>query len=728
MFLSEKKNSNGAYYLYLMDSSYDVNAKRSVLKIVKSFGKLDDFKQSKPEEYAELVKKYGNKKDRAKAEQETTIRQFMNDGQRAEGYLDFLSNVKYAMPQNITNLVLRKLWNTDLQLPKFFDYLTRRDALGIEYSISDIAFYFSMLKLMYPSSYLEGLGLSPRFLGDPMNAYTTDDIYRCLHLLSEYKDKIMQHINKRIDTLVPRKKTLLFFDCTNCYFETPYNDTYWNRKKAYRILRKKLRKESSKLRDIPDNGLNQIIDETPAYVEMLNLIIESMGDPLRMRGPSKEHRYDLPLVSIALVVDEHAIPIDYKVFPGNRAETKTLIEVVRELKDKHDITNAVLVADAALNGTVNLCKLLEEGLGFSVAKSALTFSAKIRNNHLDLNTFETMNDEVGNPTSMRYKIIDYHNSKYEKDENGKSVKYTIDCKMMITFSEDRKKRDLAIIEENLRLAKSAVEKHAEMQISTNGWKQFVKIGDASNLNQPQSNPESETNDCKKGKVGDISSDKSSDDDKGGKSKKEVAKKQIALSLNEDVINKRKKCAGFAAIIYHEPPGSETEFTPAFVSTHYHQQVQIEECFRIMKSDFEIRPVYVREEDSVNGHVLVCILALIMIRLIQRKFMQEGYSITARQLQKALIDLKLMSLTNDGKNCIFLKSKEVEKRNCLRSEQSDKNLSDNDIGEIMMKIMDCEIKESINTLEQIRRCFKIKSLKFSDYQTSLMSKYYCSSAT
>ncbi len=76
-------------------------------------------------------------------------------------------------------------------------------------------------------------------------------------------------------------------------------------------------------------------------------------------------------------------------------------------------------------------------------------------------------------------------------------------------------------------------------------------------------------------------------------------------------------------------------------------VNIEECFRSMKHDLEIRPAYVRNEQSIKGHVLICVLSLIMIRLIQRKFAEEGYSVTVQQIQQCLENLKLMILTMDG---------------------------------------------------------------------------------
>ena len=779
MFLTEKKNSNGLYYLYLMDSSWDPAAKRTKIRIVESFGKVDDFKREKPAQYAELVEKYGNKKNRYQAEKEHALRKFIKDGEQASESLDLLSGVKYLMPQRIAHLVIRRLWTDTLQMPKFFDYLISYQSIAAEDSISDIALYFSMLKMVYPSSYLEGMEISPRFLGDPMSDTSMDDVYRCLHLLSDYKDSIMRHLNKRIDEEAPRKKSLLFFDCTNCYFETPYNDIYWNRRKAQRILRKLLRKEDNSLKDLSNKDLNQIIDNDPCLTARLEQIIDSFGEPVRMHGPSKEKRNDLPLVSIALVVDEHAIPIDFKVFPGNVAETSTMIDIVRALKEKHGISNAILIADSALNGTKNLSKLLDEKIGFSVAKSALSFSKDIRNSELNLGTFKPIKDEAGNDTSALYKIIDYHNVKYdpfERGQNGRCAKYAIDCKMMITFSEDRRKRDLAVLEENISRAVLAVDRHEQIQLATSGWKQFVLTGpsqqnDETNKGTKQDETDSGNqngqNDSKGGSEKQVSAaankpdaaDSSKDTDthdeqsaethsdkndkrqkksKQGekdktKSKDKCSEKQIAagpqiaVALNKESIEKRRKCAGFAGILFHEPPGSNMKLTASCVSSLYHQLVQIEECFKIMKSDFEIRPVYVREKQSIQGHVLLCIIALIMIRIIQRKMAKEGYSMTAQQLQKLLQELQLMALTLDGRHFIYMNTMEAHKRNCLSSaDKPGKKTAEYDIRNKLLNILGCEL-DDISTLEQIRKGFKIKSLNRSEYQNALIKKYYCATA-
>ena len=192
-----------------------------------------------------------------------------------------------------------------------------------------------------------------------------------------------------------------------------------------------------------------------------------------------------------------------------------------------------------------------------------------------------------------------------------------------------------------------------------------------------------------------------------------------------MIKKRRQCAGFAGILFKEPPESKEQLTPSYVSSLYHHLVQIEECFRIMKHDFEIRPVYVRERDSINGHILLCVVALIMIRLIQRKFKEDGLSITAQQIQECLESLKLMLLTTDGQNCIYLNSLEADRRNCLHNAKDEAFFEEDMIKEKLLDMLDCRINETVNTLAQLRSSFHVKKLSQSEYQKELLRKYCCS---
>lgn len=768
MYLSTRK-AGGATYLYLMESVYDSKSKKCKKEIKERFGRFEEFKANHPKEYEDLVNKYGRTKEKYKADRDETFKKlFGNENITSE-------TIKSLIPQNYSHLALRKVWNEELQMPKYFKYLVDHNNLAIEYDISNISLYYCALKLSNPMSYLAGLEESPRYLGDPMSVCHSDDVYRCLQLLAEHKDSIMRHVNSRIDDLVPRKKSLIFYDCTNCYFETPYNDIYWYKKKARRVLRRVLRKENIDLSKLSDEELNKAIDNDPILTDLLEQIFDSFGVPLRMHGVSKEKRSDLPIVSIALVIDENAFPLDFQVFAGNQAETSTMIDSVKKLKNKYKIKDAILVADSALNGTKNLCLLLEEGLGFSVAKSALSFSRDIREHELDLAGFAHIKDEADHDTPLLYKIIPFNNTCYdpkEKDDKGKSKKYTINCNLMITFSETRKKRDLAVLEENISRAKLAIQRQENINPAKGGWKQIVlttrpettitkpdnedksKSETESNTaissaSEQQSAPSSSSIDGKSTSTTDknneidtsiadvsasqesssrslteeMSSDKKSEakDEKEGTSKSKKGKQKsaninIASSLNEDIIQKRKACAGFAGILYQEPPGTEEKFKASYVSSLYHHLVQIEECFRVMKNDFEIRPIYLRGQESITGHIFLCVLSLIILRLIQKKYKDNGKSITAEKLRSLLSEMKLMALGLDEKRCVYLRSEEVKRRNCMRGnnriDDNDNNVSEQ--SELLNYLMD-ESLDSVSTMEQLRKKFKLRSLARTEYQ-------------
>ena len=765
MYLMQKLIKNkGITYLYLMESVYDPLTKQTKKKIIENFGNLDTFIKEHPEKYNELKKLYGSSKEKFKAEKEKTINNFFKDLGDGNSEDKLLQNFGSLISQNYAHLTLRKLWNEELQMSKFLDYLKSYEGLEFQYDLSEIALYFTVLKIISPCSYREGMDISPRFLGDPMDGFKKDDIYRSLHLLADFKDRIIKHVSDKVDLIVQRGKTLLFYDCTNCYFETPCNDTYWFKKKAQRLLRRRLRKEHPDFKTIPDQELNRLINENEDLYSELEDIIESFGEPLRMHGVSKEKRTDLPLVSVALVIDEFAIPIDFQVFSGNLAETGTMAKSVRALKEKYKIQEAIMVADSALNGTKNLSMLLDEGLGFSVAKSALSFSRDIREKELDLKDFVPVKDQAGNDTSFLYKVIPYHQAcsdRKEKDKDGKNKKYAIDCNLMITFSESRKSRDLELLEENLRRAQQAIERKENVKLLSGGWKQFVytespddaknrtvksessketKTGDFIKASDQQSDKDAKVEspkDLKKGSetvsqeeltpsLADATENdknksvpnkpvQSTQDKDNSNTQKVRPKTYIAVALNEQLIKKRKQCAGYAGILYQKPNGSNIKLTPSYVSTLYHHLVQIEDCFRVMKSDFDIRPLFVRDRKSVTGHILLCVLALIIVRVIQHKFAVQNLSVTVTDIQSALNELKLMTLFKDEHHCVYLKSKEAFKRDsCGKSGDTKEGKKDSISDQIFDILMGNPIP-SVSTIEQLRDMFRMKTLRRSEFQ-------------
>ena len=103
-----------------------------------------------------------------------------------------------------------------------------------------------------------------------------------------------------------------------------------------------------------------------------------------------------------------------------------------------------------------------------------------------------------------------------------------------------------------------------------------------------------------------------------KTKKEEAENEDdkemyqAVGLKDDVIEKRRKLAGYAAIVYEDPKSLKNSDKKGFdtraVLGSYHSLAKIEECFRVMKNSFEIRPMYVKRNERTRAHVLNCVLS------------------------------------------------------------------------------------------------------------------------
>ena len=694
MFLSKQKKG-GIVYLYLIESSYDRETHSRRKKIVKSFGQYEAFAKEHPDELRKLEDEYGDQKKKAQQVREKSITDFFHTGEQGT---NLAADINSLFPQKIAHLLLRKIWDDELLMSRHLSYLKSRDSNPVEFNVSNLALYFSTLKIVNPCSYFMGLELSPRFLGDPMSEVSSDDVYRCLSYLSSHKEQLFKHINTRLDALTDRKHSLIFYDCTNCYFETPYNDSYWYRKKALRIIRKQLRKLDGRYSAMSDRELNQVIENTPDYSVQVDELLEAMGEPFRMHGVSKEKRTDLPLVSIALIIDENAIPIDFEVYAGNKSEKKTMVNSIRALKEKYQVNNAMVVADSGLNSAPNLLMLNDEKLGFSVAKSALSFEKRIREQELELSTFKNMVTDEGEVTPYRYKIIDFKTRKAEfTDSKNQVQKKSLDCKLLITFSEKRKERDLANLEAMLVQAQDAVIQNKEITHKFSGWKQFVET----NTVETEEENNSESKD----------------------SKPKRKKKLIAVKLNTKLIEKRRKCAGFAGVLFKEPPTEKTEYQPAFISSMYHKLVKIEECFRIMKKDFEIRPMYLRDQNHIKGHVFLCITALIMLRLLQRKFAENNLPLSVEKIKDLLQNEQLTMAYRGDLDPLLFKSQELPMNNCLRvkDEEAEKRMHDFLSGNKLLDVLGLPRIKKVTTMDELRKIFKIKTLEVSDFQKKYMEK-------
>lgn len=244
----------------------------------------------------------------------------------------------------------------NLKLYHKIGYLQKSRTKISSYQISNIALHLTALKILDPCSHLHAFNAQYLFLGNLIEGICLDNIYAALNFLGTYKDEIMQYAAKR--TLSSRHKpVMLFYDVTNCYFETPYDDREQFVRKFKRNLFKKIQLQSGK------EAAWQFL-ASPQFETMLaEALTKNEHRMLRLRGLSKEKRYDLPLVSVALVIDERGMPLDFQVYKGNKSEYATMVHSIRALKQRYKVPDVHLVTACGLNSVANLNLLLQEGLG-----------------------------------------------------------------------------------------------------------------------------------------------------------------------------------------------------------------------------------------------------------------------------------------------------------------------------------------------------------------------------
>ena len=123
----------------------------------------------------------------------------------------------------------------------------------------------------------------------------------------------------------------------------------------------------------------------------------------------------------------------------------------------------------------------------------------------------------------------------------------------------------------------------------------------------------------------------------------------AVGLKQDIIEERRRNAGYAALVFSHPKDKDAAaLTDEEVLTTYHRLVGIEDCFRVMKSSFSIRPVHVRLKEHIVAHCYLCVLSLMLMRLVQEKLEAKKYTCSAEKITHALAQaLVLPTPSSDG---------------------------------------------------------------------------------
>ena len=346
-------------------------------------------------------------------------------------------------------------------------------------------------------------------------------------------------------------------------------------------------------------------DTSTIYYDVTNYYFEvRKPDELIKYGRPKQNRKK-PVVQMGLAMDKDGIPIHYELFPGNRLDKETFRAVIGQGRRNYDTGRVVVVADMGIITGDNIYYLV--GSKPEKPQNGYVFSFSIR----------------GGAKPFRDYVLD--ETGYT-DINGSKPTESID----FMFKSRVTQRDINVTMKSGKTEKKTV---YEKQVVFWSKKYFLKARAERNevLAKAEaliSNPQKFTKATSYGAaayVENLDYDKQTG---------EVLDTGKSLYLNESKIAEEEKYDGYYAIVT-----SELHMSPLEIIDTYRGLWEIEETFKITKSELETRPVYVRDHDHIDAHFLTCFIALTILRLIQK---ETGRTYSSQAIIDCLNKIECMS--------------------------------------------------------------------------------------
>lgn len=327
---------------------------------------------------------------------------------------------------------------------------------------------------------------------------------------------------------------------------------------------------------------------------------------LRKMGVCKEER-KLPIVQMGLFMDDSGLPIAIESFPGNTLDHLTLRSALAKNIDDMEFSRFILIADRGICCYPNLLHLKDAGNGYIVSKSLLKSTKKEQE--------WTYSDDgyicVNNDFKYKSRVV----KKTVKDKNG--TNRTIEEKVIVYWSRKFQSREERENKKFLDFVEK-LQKHPEnFRITATQARCLRKFFKKECINE---------------KTGEV-----------------LDSTKIKAFIDFDKVAEYQKSLGYYQIVT-----SELTMDAREVIDKYHGLTQIEDQFRMMKGDLETRPVYVRTPEHVTAHLLVCMIALILLRIIQKRIIASGKvtldpdaywntGLNGHRIQTALLKWKVDSL-------------------------------------------------------------------------------------
>ena len=486
----------------------------------------------------------------------------------------------------------------DLKLNSFFEEAT--SGSRIKFDCAAICRFLTYARILDPASKYSTWDRLVTYYEKPDIDY--HQILRFMDVLEDNHDNYLSWLYRKSGNIVKRDDSVMYYDCTNFYFECEKEDC-------------------------------QIIDEVTGEIM----------DGLRKYGFSKEHRPN-PIVEMGLFMDGRGIPVSMCLHPGNKSEQLTAVPLEKEILKMTKGKKFIYCADAGL-GSYNIRKFNSmNGRAFIVTQSIKKLGDVLKQavfNDYDYKrlsdgssiTIKKMKDfdrkdqkNLGLYNDFAYKVIDADQvvdlGLYEEKhlKNGKTVKVkakgTLKQHLIITFSRKVMEYQRTVRSRQVERAKAMVERNdpEEIKKGPNDVRRFMTRNVVT---------------------------------------KDGQKAEVTYSIDYDKIAEEEKYDGYYAVATNlDDPAKD-------ILAVSHKRYMIEDCFRIMKTNFEGRPVNHRNPDRIKAHFLICYTALLVYRLLECKLIDQGTKVTAQDLINTLMNMNVVNVHDVEYMALYKDSKALE---------------------------------------------------------------------
>ena len=520
--------SKNAKQLYII-KSYRVNGKNTS-KIMEKLGTYEELLKEHPDPIA-----WG--KERA-----AELTRLEKEQQR-EITLSFSQNSLIPLGEKksfqVGYLFLQSIYHR-LGIPQICKQISKK--YKFRYDLDEILSRLLYSRILYPSSKRSTFCLSKDFLEQP--SFELNHIYRSLDVIAKESDFIQAEVYKNSKKYSKRKDSILYYDCTNYFFETEEEDG------------------------------------------------------LRRYGLSKEHRPN-PLVQMGLFMDAEGIPLAFSLSGGNTNEQTTLRPLEEQIIQDFGHSKFVVCTDAGLSSLANRKFNSLQNRSYITTQSLKKLKGHLKEWALATDGFRILGggkklydlsviEASGNREAFQDKV--FYKQRWIK-ENG------MEENLVVTFSFRYKEYQEQIRERQIDRAKKLMETpyklHRKPQTDSKRLIQATSVTDSG----------------------------------------EIAEQKI-YDLDTKKIEKERRFDGFYGICTNLEEDAQT------IAKISHNRWEIEECFRIMKSEFKARPVYLQKDERIKAHFTTCFLSLVLYRYLEKAIDEQA---TAPSLLSTLRNMKLLKV-------------------------------------------------------------------------------------